>query len=152
MSKLPHNTQNTKTPKHTTRCKHEGWRELYLHQSAASTLILDCIYEAQPDLALLDILSEYLSAQGSKTMTEYVHNRHSPFRLLSEVQNRLGWDNFIEGRISTLWLEVMTPFLVQSGGAALLILCCLSRISNGYSATLGSITQKRASQHHNTIS
>ena len=102
MPKLSCNTQNIETYE----------RELYL-QSAAS--ILDCVSDANPDPELLDILGKYLSAQGSKPMTECVHNPHSPFLLLSEVQDCLGWDKLVEGHISTLWLEVMSPYLSDTG-------------------------------------
>ena len=81
------------TSKHTTRCQHEGRWELFL-QSVG--LVLDCLVDAQPNPALIDILDEYLSAQGSKSMTDYIHAEHSPFWLLATVQDQLGWDNFIK--------------------------------------------------------
>ena len=40
-------------------------------------------------------------------MTDCLRSSHSKFQLLAEVQDRIDWDNFVEGWISTLWLEVM---------------------------------------------
>ena len=55
-----------------------------------------------------------MSAQGDKTMTECLSSNNSKYALLAEVQDRLGWDNFVEGRISTLWLDTISPFLKQA--------------------------------------
>ena len=44
-------------------------------------------------------------------MTECLTNKYSAYALLSKVQDRLGWDNFVESRISTLWLDTVEPFL-----------------------------------------
>ena len=68
----------------------------------------------QPDPKLLNLLDVYMSVQGSKAMTECLTSKHSNYALLSEVQDRLGWDNFVEGRISTLWLDTVSPFLHQA--------------------------------------
>lgn len=48
-------------------------------------------------------------------MVECLCSVHSKFAILALVQDRLGWDLFVEGRISKLWLETMTPFFAQSG-------------------------------------
>ena len=69
---------------------------------------------AQPDPKLLDLLDVYMSVQGGKTMTKCLTSKYSNYTLLSEVQDRLGWDNFVEGRISTLWLNTVEPFLCQA--------------------------------------
>ena len=60
------------------------------------------------------MLDVYMSAQGDKTMTECLSSNNSKYALLAEVQDRLGWDNFVEGRISTLWLDTISPFLKQA--------------------------------------
>ena len=98
--------------KHMTVCTHNRRQELFL-QSVAS--ILDCVSDAQSDPVLLDILDEYLSAQGSKSMSHYIHHPHSPCGLLVDVQDCLGWENFVGGWIFTLWLEVMAPCVYQAG-------------------------------------
>ena len=45
------------------------------------------------------MVDEYTTAQGNETITDYLRYCHSQFSLLVEVQDRLGWDSFMEGRI-----------------------------------------------------
>ena len=60
------------------------------------------------------MLDEYMSAQGTKTLSSCISSKHSKYVLLAEVQDKMGWDNFVEGRISTLWLDTIAPFLKQA--------------------------------------
>ena len=99
------------TSKHMTRCRHDGRRTLFLE---SASLVLDCLATAQPDPTLIDMIDVYMSAQGDKTLSSCTPHKHSPYALLAEVQDRLGWDNFVEGRISTLWLTTISPFLKQA--------------------------------------
>jgi hypothetical protein len=99
------------TSKHMTRCRHDGRRNLFLE---SASLVLDCLAEAQPEPELIDMLDVYMSAQGDRTLSDCLISKHSKYALLAEVQDRLGWDNFVEGRISTLWLDTISPFLKQA--------------------------------------
>ena len=99
------------TSNHMTCCHHDGRRALFI-KSASTTL--DCLAAVQPDPELLNMLDEYMSAQGTKTLLSCISSNHSKYMLLAEVQDRLGWDNFVEGRSSTLWLDTIAPFLKQA--------------------------------------
>ena len=100
-----------KTSKHMTRCHHNGRQTRFLESASH---ILNCLALAQPDPELIDMLDVYMSAQGDKPLSSCLLNEHLKYALLAEVQDRLGWDNFVEGRISTLWFDIITPFLKQA--------------------------------------
>ena len=99
------------TSKHMTRCHHAGRRALFLE---SASLILDCLAVAQPEPELINMLDVYMSAQGNTTLSDCITSKHSKYTLLVEVQDKLGWDNFVGGRISTLWLDIISLFLKQA--------------------------------------
>ncbi len=51
------------------------------------------------------LFRSYLLAHSTKTMKSLLHPGTSYLVLASEYHDRLGWDNFVEGRICTLWVE-----------------------------------------------
>ena len=57
------------------------------------------------------MIRKYLLAQSSSTMVDCL-NHHDPLlHTHASVQDRLGWDNFIEGRICTVFLTYITQEL-----------------------------------------
>ena len=64
------------------------------------------------DVILIDMVEEYLLAQDSKRMVDCLHVENTSYQLLAESTDRLRWDSFVEGRISTVWLEVVKPQLL----------------------------------------
>ena len=57
------------------------------------------------------MIEKYLLAQDTFTWTECLRG-HSPLlSMLAEVQDKLGWDNFVAGRISNVFLEAVAPYL-----------------------------------------
>ena len=72
--------------------------------------VIDCLIDICVNAELVDLVEAYLLAQGTKTMAECIAYSNSQYALLAEVQDRLGWDSFVEGRISTLFLETVKPF------------------------------------------
>ena len=111
IDECPNCQYTPETSKHMTRCRHDGRRALFLE---SASIVLDRLAEAQPEPELIDMLDTYMSAQGNKTLSDCLTSKYSKYALLAEVQDRLGWDNFVEGRISTLWLDTVFPFLKQS--------------------------------------
>ena len=65
------------------------------------------------DVVLVDMVEEYLLAQDTKLMIDCLHIDNNSYRLLAEATDRLRWDSFLEGRISTVWLDVMKPQLMD---------------------------------------
>jgi len=81
--------------------------------------MLDCLCDAEADIELVDLVQTYLLAQGKSLMADCIQNEGSPYYFLAQVQDRLGWDCFVEGRISTLFLETMKPCLARAGRRSL---------------------------------
>ena len=48
-------------------------------------------------------------------MEECLHVQCTKFGVLARVQDYPRWDSFLEGRISTVFLEVMQPILLDIG-------------------------------------
>ena len=59
------------------------------------------------DQQLQAMITSYLLAQDTKLMLECLRGNSLTLRALAEAHDRLGWDNFVEGRIYTLFLEVV---------------------------------------------
>lgn len=104
---------------HLTRCKDAGRYEMLKVSVADLRMWLE---RRNTDAALIDMIEEYLLAQGEKLMVEC-----SPpprYLLLAKTHDRLGWDNFLEGRFSVLYLEEYrkelppgkSPYSVESWG------------------------------------
>jgi hypothetical protein len=55
----------------------------------------------------------YLLARGKATMSICVHGANVDLFTLSVQSNRLGWDSFLEGCLSSHWLIVAAPLLWQ---------------------------------------
>ena len=96
---------------HLTQCKEEGRRAM-LTESIDE--LMDWLYSTPVDPLLADAIEDYLLAQGEKTWVECLTVRNTEYELLMEVQDRLGWHSFLEGRISTLFLQVMKQPLLES--------------------------------------
>jgi len=105
--------------KHITRCRDEG-RVAMLHDSVKE--LTRWLYQKDTDDDMVDMISEYLLAQGEKTMSQCCHP--SRYESLVKAHDNLGWDNFLEGRICTLFLEAyrcdleddVSPYRVDAWG------------------------------------
>ena len=93
---------------HITLCQDEGrvgmWRrsigELTRWMSSTTT-----------DISLMEMVEAYLLAQGTKTMSECVQVCSPSHQLLAEVHDKLGWQNFVAGRICKLYLQIVADSL-----------------------------------------
>ena len=70
--------------------------------------------ETSSDGVLWEMVVEYLLAHGDKTMRECVHVASPLHEALANSHDRLGWDNFIAGRISKVYLETVTSSLLSN--------------------------------------
>jgi hypothetical protein len=96
------------TSKHLTRCKHIG-RVKLLHELIEA--VVACLESASADPDLICTIETYLQGQGS-TLMECCVPIGSGFLPMAQAQDRLGWDCFVEGRITTLLLECIRPSFV----------------------------------------
>jgi hypothetical protein len=64
------------------------------------------------DPILIEIIESYLHGQGTVTMESCIPLQSS-YLQMSQSQDWLGWDCFVEGRISVLLLECIRPLFLQ---------------------------------------
>jgi len=57
----------------------------------------------------------YLYGQGERTMSSICWRAR--YKDLAEIHDSLGWDNFVEGRIPTYYLDVHRRYLKEEGKA-----------------------------------
>ena len=98
------------TTMHITRCQGEG-RVDVLRQSVGR--ITEWMTSTYVDPVLVDIVERYLLGQGTLTMVDCLDYDASPYHALAAATDILQWDSFVEGRISTLWLDIMKPVLLE---------------------------------------
>ena len=91
------------TSKHLTQCTHIGRVQLFRSSIAD---IISCLEIGNVDVELITIIEDYLLLQGSDTMVI-----QTPFGIkylpLARIQDKLGWDCFLKGRIPIVLLEVV---------------------------------------------
>lgn len=97
---------------HITRCRSPG-RLAMLRLSVRS--ITGWMASSGADPILVEMIESYLLAQDSKTMLECVPYPDADLEIVARSQDRLGWDCFVEGRISKVFLEHMKPVLLEYG-------------------------------------
>jgi hypothetical protein len=87
---------------HITRCSDPG-RVTTFVASVAS--LVEWMEEKQTEQGMIDMIEVYLLARGHQTMCETVSST-SPYHRLARYHDKLGWDNFLEGRFCTLYVEL----------------------------------------------
>ena len=87
---------------HINRCHGEGRTQSF---SESTTSLMQWLGDQQTDPEVVHLFRRYLSGRGTRTMASLL-GQPSQYCLAAEYHNRLGWDNFLEGRISALWVEL----------------------------------------------
>ena len=111
--------QRGESTRHITRCRDEGRVEML--QDSVRELVR-WLYQHDTDSYMVNMIREYLLAQGDKTMAQCTHPGR--YDALVTTHDHLGWDNFLEGRICTLFLETyrrdldddVSPYKVEAWG------------------------------------
>ena len=66
------------------------------------------------DLILCNIIERCLMVQGKVTITDCLESNAPKTRsILVRIHNKLGWDNFVEGRIFKFFLDVVAPLFFR---------------------------------------
>jgi len=66
----------------------------------------------QTDPVLIEMIREYLSDRGDSSMTSLLDSRWaSRYALLAQYHDKLGWQNFVEGRYVSLYVEYQRMYL-----------------------------------------
>ncbi len=68
--------------------------------------------ESGVDQVLVRMVTKYLLAQDSRLMVDCLESNNTLYRVLAETTHKLRWDCFLEGRIASVWLEVVKPQLL----------------------------------------
>ena len=63
------------------------------------------------DMSLINMVEEYLLAQGGETMAECVLVSTPSYQVLAEVHDKLGWQKFVAGRVCKMYLQVVADSL-----------------------------------------
>lgn len=94
--------------KHITLCIDPRWRAMW-HKSVQE--LVSWVGVTTPDLIVCGMLGRYLMGQGETTMMlDYLKaNAFNNRKMLPRTHDKLGWGNFVEGRICKLFLEVVAP-------------------------------------------
>jgi hypothetical protein len=87
---------------HMCLCLDDGRNSVY--QLSVSKLC-DWLVTQQTDPKLIHLIKQYLLSRGSCPMSSICRPR-SPYRQLAEMQDILGFQNFIEGHISSLYCSM----------------------------------------------
>jgi hypothetical protein len=59
-------------------------------------------------------IETYLLGRGEISMANSIHGTDRAFKLVAEASNRLGWDSFLKGPISTNWQALVSPLLQKT--------------------------------------
>ena len=81
-----------------TRCPAPGRMEMY-HLTVRS--LINWMADTHVDPVLVQMVRDYLLAQGSKSMVDCLSLEDDEYRLLAEDTDKLRWDCFLEGRIAS---------------------------------------------------
>ena len=63
---------------------------------------------------LVGVIQSYLIARGTKPAVSLLHP-DSPLWMTARFHDCLGWDNFVEGRICALWVEMQAKEIHTHG-------------------------------------
>ena len=86
---------------HMCLCLDSGRDSVYQHSVSK---LCDWLVSQQTDPELTHLIRQYLLSRGSRPMAS-ICRRGSPYRSLAEMQDTLGFQNFVEGRISCRYLH-----------------------------------------------
>ena len=91
------------TSKHLTRCTYIGRVQLF---RSSIVDVVKCLEVGNVDVELITIIEDYLLLQGADTMVNLtpVGSKYIP---LAMIHDELGWDCFLEGRISVALLDAV---------------------------------------------
>jgi hypothetical protein len=85
---------------HITRCTAAGRRTIF--QESVSEL-RKWLQEQQTDRVVTELICKYLEGHGEVTMESLLVRKNSKYTTTVWIHDKLGWDNFLEGRICSAW-------------------------------------------------
>ena len=74
--------------------------------------VIDYLENTHSDPELIDMLDDYLWAQGRKQMVDCISDT-SKYITLASTHDNLGWDNLLTRRMCTLFLDSHRQWLAE---------------------------------------
>ena len=94
-----------------TRCRYPRRRAMW--RTLVQELVL-WVGATTPDLVLCDIIERFLTGQGKVAMTDCLElNTSETQKILAHIHDKLGWNDFVEGRTCKFFLEVVAPMFCR---------------------------------------
>ena len=101
------------TVAHVTMCRGPGRENAYM--SSIKT-VSKWLKKNKTEPRMMSIIVRYLYARNTATMTSFTRPRTSPrLAYLANLQDRLGFQNFVEGKICKFMVEIQRIHLEASG-------------------------------------
>ena len=88
--------------RHITRCRDDVRAQMF---AISVGDLVKWMESTRVDVALIRLVRDYLLARGSLTMVQTLNDNRSPLTLLARSHDKLGWRNFLEGRVCSLLVE-----------------------------------------------
>eukprot|EP00956_Cyclotella_meneghiniana_P010624 scaffold14801_cov53-Cyclotella_meneghiniana.AAC.1 len=96
---------------HITRCQEEGRAQM---RTESAHVVAQWLLDTYMDEDLVEGFMDYIIAGGTKQLVEVLGD-DSEYLEYAEEHDRLGWDCFLEGRISHSLLETQRDCLHRAG-------------------------------------
>jgi hypothetical protein len=64
------------------------------------------LQKEQTDRVVTELICKYLEGHGDKSMESLLVRKNSKYALTVCIHDKLGWDNFLEGRICSAWYSL----------------------------------------------
>ena len=141
---------------HITTCSDPGRKQM-LRDSIDD--LKSWLLDAGTDPVISDMIVRYLEGMGRISMTEILRRYHEDnrtYRQLAIYHDKLGWDNFVEGRILVLYVDMMRLHYIvcpsryknaEWWAKGLMRRLLVSLINNGFIAMLKSISRNEMGKH-----
>ena len=101
---------------HICRCQEPGRDAMFW---ITVTELCSWIVETLGDMCVATTVETYLLARGQSRMSDSIYGSNVELSTVATLSDRLGWDSFIEGRVSTHWLTLVAPLLWRKSPAIL---------------------------------
>ena len=114
----PNCQQAGESTSHIKRCTAIGHQTIFKESVGELRIWLQ---KEQTDQVVTKLICKYLEGHGETTMESLLVCKDSKYAMVVWIHDKLGWDNFLEGRICSAWLHlrqdnIMTRNLRRSAG------------------------------------
>ena len=102
------------TTKHLTLCEDEGRTQMY-HQSV--DIFQEWMIDNDMETSLREAIGEYLLFRGKKKLSKILEHEDDDLLTYAREHDKLGWQNFLEGRVSTSLFVIQEEWLREIGSS-----------------------------------